>query len=104
MPKRQSSTIGEPGVDIGRQRDKRRRIRQWGVGVLLAGALNGCVWLERATAPPPAPHQTNYGAFWGPEECPLPIPEPDAPENEQKEPTAPMGPLTSPNEVRLTRA
>ena len=104
MPKSHSITTGEPVVDMGSQRDKRRTIRQWGVGGLLAGALNGCVWLERATAPPPDPNQTNYGAFFGPEESPIPIPEPDDPENEQKEHTDPMGPLTSPNEVRLTRA
>ena len=70
-------------MDIESHRYKRRMIKPWGVGVaLLTGTLTGCVWLERATAPAPAPHQVNRGVFFGPEE--YPIVEPDDTEEEQE--------------------
>lgn len=83
MPESHFITIGEPGVDIGNHRSKRRTIKRWGIGVaLLMGRPTGCVWLERATAPVPDPQQVNRGVFFGPEE--YPIPEQDDPKDEHK--------------------
>ena len=82
MPKSHFIIIGEPVVDIGSPRYKRRTIKRWGMGVLLTGTLSGCVWLERVTAPAPDPNQVNRGMFFGPEE--YPITEPDDPEDEQE--------------------